>query len=399
MPETWRATIEQRQADLKRQNRRRFRRELQSPQRPESLLDQQAIINFSSNDYLGLANHPDLIEAACNANQRWGVGSGASHLVSGHQTPHHQLEQQIADLVGAERALLFSCGYMANLAICTALATKRDLVLQDKLNHASLIDGANLSGARFARYAHRDTAHAELKLKKSDFDNAMLMTDGVFSMDGDIAPLAELKSLADRHQALLVVDDAHGIGCVGDTGRGALEVSGLRPRDNLLLMGTLGKAFGSFGAFVAADDLYIEQLIQSARSYIYTTALPPAVAAVSHRSIELVQRTGRALRQRLNQRIQQFRDGAANIGLELMPSDTPIQPLVVGDEQTALIISDQLLERGFYATAIRPPTVPANTSRLRITLSAEHTEPQVAKLLDALVETRAAVIGEVNERG
>ena len=292
------------------------------------------LINFSSNDYLGLAASPDLISVAGEAIKQWGVGSGASHLVCGHQTPHHELEKTLAEFVGAQRAVLFSTGYMANLAVATALTTKQDLILQDKLNHASLIDGAQLSAAQFKRYAHGNVEHAAQFLSNSDYANAMIMTDGVFSMDGNIAPLGQLKELADQHQALLYVDDAHGLGCYGASGRGALEAHGLSPRDNVLLMGTLGKAIGSFGAFVAGDALYIEQLIQSARSYIYTTALPPAVAATSMSSINYIVEHGVELRASLQRNVDLFKKGITKLGLNLMPSDSAIQPLIIGAEQT-----------------------------------------------------------------
>lgn len=394
MSDRWRAALIQRQADLKASNLWRQRRELQSAQQPAIELNDTSLLNFSSNDYLGLANHPQLIALAQSAVADWGIGSGASHLVCGHQRPHHQLESALAEFVGAERALLFSTGYMANLALSTALCTKHDLILQDKLNHASLIDGARLSQALFKRYRHNDVEHAQTILAQTEYQNALIMTDGVFSMDGDIAPLAQLKEIADQTHSVLVVDDAHGLGCVGDGGCGSLALSNLKPCDNVLLMGTLGKAVGSFGAFVAGDALYIEQLIQTARSYIYTTALPPSVAAASKASIELIANDGNVLRQRLNERIHQFKDGVARLGLELMPSDTAVQPLVLGDEAFALAFSERLYQAGFMVTAIRPPTVPAGSARLRFTFSATHTSEQVAALLVAIDDVSAQLAFE-----
>ena len=343
-----------------------------------------SLVNFSSNDYLGLANLPELSSVACREVQQWGIGSGASHLVCGHQTPHHKLEQSLADFVGAERAILFSTGYMANIAVASALTTKRDLILQDKLNHASLIDGARLSDAQFKRYAHGNSEHAKTLLNNTKFENALLMTDGVFSMDGNVARLDELKQLVDEKEALLLVDDAHGFACLGASGKGALELFGLTPTGNILLMGTLGKAVGSFGAFVAGDEIFIEQLIQTARSYIYTTALPPAVAATSNAAIEYIAHNGETLRKSLSANINQFKQGINKIGLELMPSESAIQPLVLGDEQRALAFSHALQEQGFLVSAIRPPTVPKGSARLRFTLSVSHSSGDIDRLLQAV---------------
>jgi len=384
MSKQWQKSLRQRQHNIRQASLWRSRRELGSAQSPDITMSGDALLNFSSNDYLGLANHPTLISNAQRALGEWGVGSGASHLVCGHQTPHHQLEQALATYVGAERAVLFSTGYMANLAVATALTSKHDLILQDKLNHASLIDGARLSDAQFKRYAHANVEHASTLLQGAEFENALIMTDGVFSMDGDIAPLTDLKALADEHQALLFVDDAHGLACMGQNGLGALALSGLRPNDNVLLMGTLGKAFGSFGAFVAGDSLYIEQLIQSARSYIYTTALPPAVAATSCAAIALLEQSGTGLRQRLQVNITYFKARVSALGLTLMPSSSAIQPLMLGDEERALALSASLYEQGFLVTAIRPPTVPKGSARLRFTLSASHTSEQIDLLINAL---------------
>lgn len=342
-------------------------------------------VNFCSNDYLGLARDPAVAAAMADAAQRYGAGSGASHLVSGHGAEHEALERELAEFTGRERALVFSTGYMANLGVLAALADKRDLLLADELNHASLIDAARLvRSPRNLRYPHADAAAAHALLDAhAPGDGAFIVTDGVFSMDGDLAPLPALAAAARAHDAWLVVDDAHGIGVVGATGGGCCEHFGLDARAVPVLVGTFGKALGSFGAFVAGDDDVIELLVQRARSYIFTTALPPAVAAATRRALRIV-REEPWRREALHARIAQFRDGAARRGLAVMPSTTPIQPLVLGDEATALAASARLADAGYRVTAIRPPTVPAGTSRLRITLSAAHTPRQVEGLLAAL---------------
>ena len=391
----WFDALEKRQRILKDASLWRSRRELNSPQQARINVSGSSLVNFSSNDYLGLANLPELSSVACREVQQWGIGSGASHLVCGHQAPHHKLEQSLADFVGAERAILFSTGYMANIAVASALTTKRDLILQDKLSHASLIDGARLSDAKFKRYAHGNSEHAKTLLNNTKFENALLMTDGVFSMDGNVAPLDELTQLIDEKEALLLVDDAHGFACLGASGKGALELFGLTPTGNILLMATLGKAVGSFGAFVAGDEIFIEQLIQTARSYIYTTALPPAVAATSNAAIEYIAHNGETLRKSLLANINQFKQGINKIGLELMPSESAIQPLVLGDEQRALAFSHALQEQGFLVSAIRPPTVPKGSARLRFTLSVSHSSGDIDRLLQAVNDV-AIKYGEQN---
>jgi 8-amino-7-oxononanoate synthase len=347
-------------------------------------------VNFCSNDYLGLARDPAVAAVMAEAAQRYGSGSGASHLVSGHGEEHEALEQELAAFTGRARAVVFSTGYMANLGVLAALADKRDLLLADELNHASLIDAARLvRSPHNLRYPHADAATARTLLDDHARDaaaaggGAFIVTDGVFSMDGDLAPLPELAAAAQAHQAWLVVDDAHGLGVVGATGRGCCEHFGLDARAVPVLVGTFGKALGSFGAFVAGHDDVIELLIQRARSYIYTTALPPAVAAATRRALRIV-REEPWRREALHERIAQFREGAARRGLAVMPSATPIQPLVLGSETAALAASARLADAGYRVTAIRPPTVPAGTARLRITLSAAHTPQQVEGLLTAL---------------
>ncbi len=342
-------------------------------------------VNFCSNDYLGLARDPAVAAAMAEAAQRHGAGSGASHLVSGHGAEHEMLEQELAEFTGRARALVFSTGYMANLGVLAAFAGRTDLLLADELNHASLIDAARLvRSPRNHWYAHGDAAAARALLDAQAAEaGAFIVTDGVFSMDGDLAPLPELAAAAQAHQAWLVVDDAHGLGVVGANGRGCCEHFGLDARAVPVLIGTFGKALGTFGAFVAGDDDVIELLIQRARTYIYTTALPPPVAAATRRALRIV-REEPWRRAALQDRIAQFRDGAARRGLAVMPSSTPIQPLVLGSETAALTASHRLAEAGYRVTAIRPPTVPAGTARLRITLSAAHTPQQVEGLLASL---------------
>ncbi len=352
-------------------------------------------VNFCSNDYLGLARDPAVAAAMAEAAQRYGAGSGASHLVSGHGAEHEALEQELAAFTGRTRALVFSTGYMANLGVLAAFADKHDLLLADALNHASLIDAARLvRSPRNLRYAHGDAAEARALLETHAPDaaaeggGASIVTDGVFSMDGDLAPLPALAQAARAHDAWLVVDDAHGFGVVGAGGGGCCEHFGLDSRAVPVLVGTFGKALGTFGAFVAGDEDVIELLIQRARSYIYTTALPPAVAAATRRALRIL-REEPWRREALHDRIAQFREGAARRGLAVMPSTTPIQPLVLGSETAALAASARLAAAGYRVTAIRPPTVPAGTARLRITLSAAHTRQQVEGLLAALGEVVA----------
>lgn len=373
-----------------RHNRHLYRRPrvADSPQQPHRHIDGKALLTFCSNDYLGLANHPAVIRAFQQAANTYGVGSGAAHLVNGHSRPHQQLEEALAAFTGRERALLFSTGYMANLGVVNALLTGRnDVVYADRLNHASLVDAGLLSGAKLIRYPHNDTTSLGKRLL-AQADNAstqLILTDGVFSMDGDVAPLSKLATMAQHHDAWLMVDDAHGFGVLGNTGAGLVEAQGLTPTDVPILMATLGKALGTAGAFIAGSHDLIEYLIQTARTFIYTTAQPPAIAAATLASLQLAQ-TESWRREHLQALIQQFRQGAAQLGLPLMASDTAIQPLLVGSSETALTLSHQLEERGLLVTAIRPPTVPADTARLRVTLSAAHTATDVEQLLTALAQ-------------
>ena len=362
----------------------RRRRTLDSPQSPHIVVDGGACLSFCSNDYLGLANHPRFIAALQQGAQQWGVGAGAAHLVSGHFEPHHRLEQELAAFVGKPAALLFSTGYMANLGAVQALVGKGDTVFADRLNHASLNDAMLLSRAAVKRYRHNDIAQLAELLEQTKSGRKLIITDAVFSMDGDLAPLPELLALCERHDAWLLVDDAHGFGVLGKQGRGSLAHCGIASK-RIIYMAALGKAAGVFGAFVAAEQVVIDTLVNQARSYVYTTATPPVLACAVLESLKLIGQ-GDALREHLRELIAQLRSGLAGLPWKLMPSDTAIQPLLVGDNQAALALSEGLRERGVRVAAIRPPTVPQGTARLRITLSAAHSESDVAQLIGALHE-------------
>jgi 8-amino-7-oxononanoate synthase len=367
----------------------RSRRIVASPQGVRLKADGRELVNFCSNDYLGLANHPEVVRAFKNAADRYGVGSGSAHLICGHNEAHHALEEELAEFTGRERALLFSTGYMANLGAIAALAGRGDTVLEDRLNHASLIDGGLISGASFKRYRHADLEHVS-NLIDAASGKKLIATDGVFSMDGDLAPLPALAQLAQERDAWLLVDDAHGLGVLGETGGGALEHFGLDHTDVPVLVGTLGKAFGTFGAFVAGSEFLVELLIQKARTYIYTTALPPAVAEATRASLRLV-RAESWRRDKLKYLTERFRQGAKQIGLELMPSPSPIQPILLGDSRKATDLSEALLDAGMLVSAIRPPTVPPGSARLRVTFSAAHEEAQVDRLLSELERLMAKI--------
>ena len=376
--------LQRRLAERHEQSRYRSRRVLDSAQGARIVVDGREYLQFCSNDYLGLANHPQLVSAMQNVAATYGVGGGASHLVCGHSSLHHQLEERLADITGRDRALLFSTGYMANLGTVTALMGKGDHILEDRLNHASLLDAGLLSGARFQRFHHNDLDDLERRLKKLPLEGLrLIVVDAVFSMDGDIAPLPELAALAKRYNAYLMADDAHGFGVLGKAGAGSSELFGLDQDQLPVLMGTLGKGIGSFGAFVAGSEVLIESLIQFARPYIYTTAMPPAVAAARLASLDILQSESWR-REHLQRLIKHFRDGAAGLALPMMDSETAIQPLLVGEESQAIAISKGLEAEGVLVSAIRPPTVAAGQSRLRITLSAAHSEADIDRLLDAL---------------
>jgi 8-amino-7-oxononanoate synthase len=357
---------------------------LHGPQGVELTVDGRRLLSFCSNDYLGLANHPAVRGAFEAAVREWGVGSGASHLITGHSLHHRALEEELAELTGYPRALLFSTGYMANLAVGATLLGRGDALLEDRLNHASLVDAGLLSRARLLRYPHADWHALDRQLAGQPRGRRLVMTDGVFSMDGDLAPLDRLAEVCERHGAWLMVDDAHGLGVVGPRGRGTLEHFGIGPGRAPVLVGTLGKAFGTFGAFVAGSEPLIETLVQSARPYVYTTALPPAVAAATRASLRLLR--GGEPREALQRVLGHFRQGAEDLALPLQPTASAIQPLVLGDPGRAVAVSRALEERGILVPAIRPPTVPPGSSRLRITFSAAHTDAQVDRLLEVLSE-------------
>ena len=363
----------------------RRRRTLDAPCGPEAVIEGRRVIAFCSNDYLGLANHPALIAAARDAAERWGVGSGASHVVSGHLRPHAELEERLAAFVGQERALYFTTGYMANLAIAPTLVERNDAIFADKLNHASLIDAAQLARAEHIRYPHGDLDHLARRLAQSSARRKLILTDAVFSMDGDLAPLPELFALAERYDAWLVVDDAHGFGVLGPGGRGSLAHFGLPPSPRLILMGTLGKAAGVSGAFVAGDRRVMEWLMQRARPYIFTTASSPIIAAALIASLELIT-NGDERRAHLQQLIARLQAGLSGLAQPLLPSPTAIQPLIIGGNEAAVQLAGQLFERSLWVPAIRPPTVPTGTARLRISLSAAHSNDQMDALIQALRE-------------
>ena len=363
----------------------RSRRIADGPQGPERTVDGRRVLSFCSNDYLGLAGDSRIATAMKRGVDRYGVGSGAAHLINGHSHAHHALEEELAEFTGRERALLFSTGYMANLGVIAALLGRGDTLYEDRLNHASLIDGGLLSRARLKRYAHADVGALETMLDDAGDGRRLVVSDGVFSMDGDIAPLADLASVCDQHDAWLMIDDAHGLGVLGSQGRGSLSAEDLGEQDVPILMATLGKALGTAGAFVAGSVALIETLIQQARSYIYTTAMPPAVAEASRAALEIA-RDEDWRRERLQGLIARFRHGAQKLGLTLMPSDTPIQPLLLGDSALANRWSEALLRQGILVSAIRPPTVPEGSARLRITLSAAHKPAHIDALLSVLAE-------------
>ena len=370
--------------DIAQQGLYRSRRVIESTQGINLKIDGRNIVNFCSNDYLGLANHPKVVDAFKAGADRYGVGSGSAHLVCGHSAAHHVLEEELAAFTGRDRVLLFSTGYMANIGVISALLGRGDAVFEDRLNHASLLDGGLLSGARFKRYAHADVTDLNANLDKAA-GNKLIVTDGVFSMDGDFAPLDELAVVAKNHHAWLMLDDAHGLGVIGERGGGILEHYGLNQDDVPVLMGTLGKGLGTFGAFVAGSEVLIETLIQKARTYIYTTALPAAVAEATRASLKIaIEENWR--RDKLKQLSERFRLGAEQAGLQLMPSSSAIQPILIGDSQAAVNISNALLAAGFLVSAIRPPTVPQGSARLRVTFSALHDDQHVDRLLDALAK-------------
>lgn len=380
---------------LQRQSLYRQRKIIDGPQQVHLRCNGRNMLSFCSNDYLGLANHPDIAAALKKGVDDYGVGSGAAHLVSGHSRAHHELEEALAEYTGRSRALLFSTGYMANLGIVNALMGKGDRIIQDKLNHASLIDAALLSsalcGSQLQRYPHNNMpALAKLLANSTNSESqhrTLVMSDAVFSMDGDLAPVRRMHTLCQQHNAWLMLDDAHGFGVLGEQGAGIAQHYALDQQQLPVYMATLGKAMGVAGAFVAGSDALIETLIQKSRAFVYTTAMPPALAAATLMSLKIA-REQSWRREKLQHLIQLFRQGAEQLGLSLMNSPTAIQPIVIGANDQALQISQALEQQGILITAIRPPTVPQGTARLRITLSAEHEEQDIERLLVALADIK-----------
>ncbi len=375
---------------LSQQHLIRQRSQVQSSCGAELTVNGRALLAFCSNDYLGLAGDPRIAQALAEGASRYGAGSGASHLISGHSQAHALLEQALADFMSPQlvqgRALYLSSGYMANLAVITALADKQSEIFSEALNHASLIDGARLSRAKISVYPHRDLEALEKLLASGTAHNKLVVTDSVFSMDGDIAPLPELLALCERHGAWLIVDDAHGFGVLGEQGRGALEHFGLRS-PQIVLIGTLSKAAGVAGAFVAAHETVIEWLVQRARPYIYSTASPPALAHALLASLQIIAGDeGRQRRQRLAARIAQWRQGLQLSRWQRLDSSTAIQPVIISDNEETMAVGQALRERGFWVGSVRPPTVPKGTSRLRVTLSAAHSEAQLGELITTMAE-------------
>ncbi len=362
----------------------RARRTVSTPQSPNLIVDGKACLSFCSNDYLGLACHPDIVAALQQGAVEYGAGAGAAHLVSGHFYSHEKLEHALASFVGKPRALLFSTGYMANIGVVQALVGRGDNIFADKLNHASLNDAMLLSRANVKRYRHNDMEQLSVMLSQSGKGRKLVCTDAVFSMEGDIAHLSGLQALCEQHDAWLLVDDAHGFGVLGEQGRGSLSHFALSsPR--IIYMATLGKAAGVSGAFVAGEAVVIETLINAARSYVYTTATPPALSCALLESVRLI-RSGDERRLRLQNLIAKLKCGLADLPWPLLDSNTAIQPLIIGKNQAVINLSLALKERGIWVAAIRPPTVPEGTARLRITLSASHTEAEVDRLIAVLHE-------------
>jgi 8-amino-7-oxononanoate synthase len=385
----WQQEAEQQLQQLKAAGRYRSNKVREGEQGVDVIIDGQRCTSFCSNDYLGLASHPAVKAAFVEAINKEGAGSGAAHLLTGHSRFHQQLEDALCEFTGHQRALLFSTGYMANMGVIDGLLDRGDVIIQDKWNHASLLDGGRISAAEQLRYPHVDMALLHQRLHTAAAaKHKMIATDGVFSMDGDIAPLPEIMALAKQHRAAVLVDDAHAFGVLGEQGKGSLEHWQIPAENGPILMGTFGKALGTAGAFVAADETTIETLIQSARSYVYTTAQPGAVAAATLASLKLVQQESWR-REKLAALIQQFHQGAQQLGLDLMPSQTPIQPVLIGDDAAVVALGKALQQRGQLVGVIRPPTVPKGTARLRITLSALHEAEHVEQLLDALEQSLA----------
>ena len=371
-------------AELDAQKLLRTRRVVSSSQGTQLVVDGKTYLSFCSNDYLGLANHPAITEALLRGAKEFGVGAAASHLISGHMAPHEKLEIALAKFVGLPRALYFSSGYMANTGVIPALAGRGDEIFSDALNHACIIDGARLSRAALQIYAHADMTELARMLSASNAARKLVVSDAVFSMDGDIAPVLELVALCERHDAWLLLDDAHGFGVLGANGRGVLEHFAIRS-PNVVYMGTLGKAAGVSGAFVAGQPDVIDWLIQRARTYVFSTGSPPALAVALLESLGIIEREGWR-REHLHALAARLRAGLSGLPWTLLPSQTAIQPLIIGDNESALSVMGKLQEKGIWVPAIRPPTVSAGTARLRISLSAAHSFADVDRLVAGLVD-------------
>ncbi|MCY4129993.1 MAG: 8-amino-7-oxononanoate synthase [Gammaproteobacteria bacterium] len=363
----------------------RTRRIVESPQGREIDVNGRRLLNFSSNDYLGLASDPRIAQAFHEGIRTWGTGSGASHLISGHTAAHHALEEELADFVERPRALLYGSGYAANVGVINALLSVGDQVFEDRLNHASLLDGGWISRADFHWFEHRDVRQLQcLVSERADRPcRRLIVSDGVFSMDGDQCRLDDLIAIARRTDSWLQIDDAHGIGVYGDHGKGTVDPKRYTTEDVPVLIGTLGKSFGTAGAFVAGEEALIETLIQRSRNYIFTTAMPAALACATSRSLAIVEHESWR-RDRLKSLVSNFQEGVKSLNLPVPESCSPIQPLVIGDTNTTLSVARSLEENGCFVVPIRPPTVPVDTSRLRITFTAAHAESDVDRLLEAL---------------
>ena len=382
-------------SELAQADQLRTRRIIDGPQDASMLVDGKRVMAYASNDYLGLANHPKVVQAAMRALKRYGLGAAASHMVSGHMRAHHELEEKLGDYLGLPKALLFSSGYAANIGILTALAGRGDSIFADKLNHACLNDGALLSRANFKRYPHCNLAKLESMLGESKTaGRKLIVTDAVFSMDGDIAPLPELLKLAETYDAMLVIDDAHGFGVLGYRGKGSLEHFNLKS-DRIVYMATLGKAAGGYGAFVAGHEDIVEWILQSARTYIFTTATPPAIAAAMHASLAVMQEDRERLKH-LRMLIDFFGDSLKLQFAKLPYSQTAIQPIMIGDNATAMAFADALRERHMFVPAIRPPSVPPGTARLRVSITAAHTADDLFDLITALTDLEVELMGHAD---
>ena len=378
-----RSSIPQFLSELNKHNALRKRSIVQSPQGVKVIVNGQRLLSFCSNDYLGLANDARICRSAIEAIDQYGLGSGASQLISGYSSEHYALEEELSEFLGYPRCVLFSSGYLANMGVLSAFSAADTLLLQDKLNHASLIDAAINSSGTLKRYHHADTTHAEKILEQNRTKSPIIISDGVFSMEGSIAPLASICQLKNTYSGMAIIDDAHGIGVLGKYGRGSLEHLNIDSCNVDLLIGTFGKAFGSSGAFVAGDTDVIEYLIQTARTLIFTTAAPAALAAASRQSLKIIIDEPER-RERLHRNIAYFKMQIADTKFKLLPSETAIQSIIIGSNKHALDVSHQLLGSGLLVSAIRPPTVPKNTSRLRITLCSEHTLGHIDQLIEAL---------------